>query len=278
MQSYVFNLGTGAAAVRAFDVPADLFVYESGVPTPTSGDTRIKVKPNTGAEIVLRPGQRFRLAPGSNATHWEVSTLDPAVTLTGYIIIGSGEFDDANTLNKFTLDATFANNVKVTNTTAERVPVTLDTTQSLGINNTTANRVPVTLDPAQVLNIAGTTVQYTNSFSDSVVTTLTNAVVFSAAANANGAYVEFAEVSAVLTTNGAYTCTLVAKATAPASDVDGDVIMITSAGGQNALGPLTQINDRLGYRVKIPAGKGLWLNQNNGANFGAKKTVLYTLL
>lgn len=269
MQSYVFNLAPNNL-VRAFDVPADLFVYESGVPTPTTGDTRIKIKPNTGAEMVLRPGQRFRLAPGSEASHWEVSALDPSVTLTGYVIIGSGEFDDANTLNKFTLDATLANNVTVTNTPGQRVPTSADLTQT----------IPVSI--AGTVNVAGNTVQYTNSFADAGLVAITAQQIFAPASNPNGAYVEFAEVAMSASSNGVSTVvSLIAKATAPTSQTDGDVLMVVNcSSGQGAPCTPGLVNQILGTRIKIPAGKGLYLNQvlvGTGAE-KCNKTVLYSLL
>lgn len=255
MQSYVLNLAPNG--VRAFDVPADLFVYESGAPTPTGGDTRIKVKPNTGAEIVLRPGQRFRLAPNSNATHWEVSALDPAVSLAGYVIIGSGEFDDANTLNKVTLDATFANQVTVTNTAAARVPVNLDPSQTL----------PVSIAG----NVATTqgTMQFSGSFESSSPSSTAIQVV-SAAANVNGVDIKQFLLCGNISVSGMVS--LIAKATAPGNVIDGDVL---DAYFVNSGSNITYKSQPL---VRVPAGKAVWIIAVGDTNVMLNKSVLFTIL
>lgn len=261
MQSYVLNLAP--AAVRPFDVPADLFVYESGTPTPTTGDTRIKVKPNTGAEIVLRPGQRFRLAPDSNATHWEVSALDPTVTLTGYVIIGSGEFDDANTLNKVTLDATFANTVTVTsmpgvqiaNTPAARIPTTADLSQT----------IPVSI--AGTVNVAGSTINYSSSWTNNTSTASGVPIqIVAPAANINGIMVS----RSVLFQDSNGPTMILAKASAPATWLDGDVIAC-APGAASASIPVVE-----DAQIKIPAGRGLWLI--SPGIVAQMRSLLYTIL
>lgn len=129
MQTYPFNITP--AASRTFGATGDLFVYESGQGAGEGADTRIIVKPDSGGEITLRPGQQFRLPTGEKATQWNMRAVDVNGAVTGSVIIGAGEFHDANTLNKVQLDATFANVVTVANTAAERVPVSLDPNQLL---------------------------------------------------------------------------------------------------------------------------------------------------
>jgi len=129
MQTYALNLTNDS---RSYSSAGDLFVYESGQVAGNEGaDLRIIVKPDSGGEITLKPGQQFRLPKGESAMQWYVRAATPGNNITGYIIIGAGEFDDANTLNTFKLDGTFTNAVKVTNTEAERVPVSLDPKQLL---------------------------------------------------------------------------------------------------------------------------------------------------
>lgn len=256
MQSYVMKLTAGAT--RSFGVKADLFVYESGAATPAEGDTRIRVKPDTGAEMVLRPGQRFRLAPGSEATRFEVSALDAAVSLDGYVVIGSGEFDDANTLNKFTLDATLTNNVTVTNTTAQRLPVNLDLTQ----------RLPVALDPTAVLNTNQNTMLYTNSFATTARTDTAQQVV-AAATNVNG--VDLKQLAIIGTPSGAGYMYMLAKATAPTGPTDGDLLDVI----QLAATPTVVKSDS---NVRAPAGKAVWLYCAADQAAALHKSVLFTVL
>ncbi|RFP36157.1 hypothetical protein [Duganella sp. BJB476] len=268
MQSYDFKLDPVVLRTRTIFNDADLFVYESGATTPINGETRILVTPENGSQIVLRPGQRFRITKQVNA--WTIQPYDPAATLTGSIIIGSGEFDDANTLNKVTLDATFANTVTVTNSLAAPVNVALNPATLLK------------LDTSTPLNIAGTTVQYTNSFIDATIVAATATQIFSAAQNPNGAYIEFAEIAiSTQSANSACVVTLLAKATAPASGTDGDAVMLGVCGGGGGGGISAQnLNQMLGQRIKIAAGKGLYLNQQVSASAVDRcvKTVLFTLL
>ncbi len=227
--------------------------------TSTDGDTRILVKPENGAEIILKPGQRFRIV--EKASRWFVRSYDSISPINGSVIIGSGEFEDSNTANTFKLDGTFTNSVNVNNTPAQRIPVTLDTTQ--------------------VLNIAGTTVQYTNSFADTNTADQTAQVVFSPASNPNGAYVELIEVS-ILESNGTSNqtgITFVAKSSAPSTQIDGDVIFALETPEYQGTAKRS-INEKQSIRIKIPAGKGLYYTQASTtfAPSKVKKTVLYTLL
>lgn len=279
MQTYPLALPAGGAATT-IQVEADLFVYESGTAAPATGDTRIAVKGDNGTEILLRPGQRFR-SPEA-ATRFTISAYDRVTAIAGFIIIGSGEFDDANTLNTFKLDASFANTVEVTNTPAKPVPVALPAAAEIKINNTNASRVPVTLDPAQVLNIAGSTVQYTHSFVDMTTANISAQQIFSAAQNPNGAFLELVEATIVGTSNSAgwAMVSLLAKAGVPNSGIDGDVLFLAanSDSAANQVSPVANVTQSI--RIKIPAGKGLYLSQFvPGSGISAcRKTVLYTLL
>jgi hypothetical protein len=258
-----------------------------------TGDSRIRVKAENGSEIVLKPGQRVRMT--ERAQRWYVSSFDGATPMTVNAIIGSGEFDDANTLNTFKLDGTFSNTVTVANATTAPVPTTLQGTGNVAvpagvkITNDTTARVPISLDPNQTLNISGSTVIYTNSYADQNSASIAAQQVFSAAQNPNGAYIEFAEISMAAGKDAGSTVNtgsvaLIAKATAPATAVDGDVLLIATVGGMLNTGSGTnaiaysQVNEKLPVRVKIAAGKGLYINQAGTDFHTCKKTVLYTLM
>ncbi len=235
-----------------------------GVTPAAAGNQAIRIKPaqGGGGEIILMPGQSMRLPDDEKApSAWRITNYKQAEAITGTVLIGEGEFVDNNTANTFKLDATFANTVKVTNDTSTRVPVSLDTNQ--------------------VISVAGSTVQYTNSFADAGIAAIAGQQIFAAASNPNGAYIEFAEVamSAAAAAVGT-TVSLIAKASPPGSQTDGDVLMVVncSSGSGSSTGGL--VNQILGQRIKIPAGKGLYLNQliaSTGAE-RCNKTVLYTLL
>ena len=272
METFAFKFAPGAVN-RNIPAEGKMFVYESGV-SGNALDLRVYVKPDNGAEMILRPGQGFETP--KKATMWAVRPYDPASTIDGFFNIGNGKFFDANTLNTFKLDGTFTNTVKVNNTLEERVPVSADVTQTIPVS--VAATLPVSI--VGTVTVAGSTVQYTNSWVDISAAGVVAQQIFSAAANPNGAYIEFAEMSLVANSNASQcVCQLLAKATAPASATDGDCVMVGMAGNNtgstNGAGP---VNLMLGVRIKIPAGKGLWLAQS-GQTFGAAvKTVLYTLL
>lgn len=264
MQTYPFKVD-GNALTATFNTNANLFVYESASGQNDVGaEVRIVVKPDHGAEIVLRPGQRFRLGDAQRANTWTLRAYADGTAIDGFIILGSGEFDDANTKNVFTLDATFANTVKVTNTDAERVPVGLDP----------AVRVPVALDPNQMLQIAptDTTMAYTGSYADSTPSTATAVKLIDPATNVNGAFVEFAQFQYRGGSGASCTIALVAKATAPATVLDGDVLLTLlggSAQNEDAMAP---------KRIRIAPGKGLWMNKAfGGSSTTALMNVLYTV-
>jgi hypothetical protein len=103
MQSYPLVL-SAAAPTAVFQADADLFVYESAM-TAIGGDSHIIVKPESGSEIALKPGQRVRVAPSDRAKTWYVRSADGVTAITGTIVLGSGSFEDSNTSNLVTLSA-----------------------------------------------------------------------------------------------------------------------------------------------------------------------------
>lgn len=124
---------------------------------------------------------------------------------------------------------------------------------------------------------------YTGAFSSTDTAAQTATQIFSAAANVNGAYVELINVIGLGSSAGGANVTILAKAgAAPASVTDGDAIFKASTGTQNAIqAPVVPVNIASVQRIKIAAGKGLYLNQaliSSGQPQHCEKTVLYTLL
>lgn len=98
--------------------------------------------------------------------------------------------------------------------------------------------------------------------------------IFTAAANVNGAIIHAACLYS-FSTGGHTAPSLIAKATAPASTIDGDGILSPHV---SALGAsLFAQAATLGRPVKIPAGKGLYFIAQ-AAETTAQRSVLYTLL
>lgn len=274
MQSYGKKF-SGNSANELIQAHGDLFVYESAV--ITSGDEKIIVKPEGGNEIVLRRGQSFRLTNETNA--FAVRAYDGAAVLDCSFVIGSGEFWDSNTNNVVKLDATFANTValepgaslKLVNTAAERVPVSLDTAQTL----------PVTIQG--VVNIGGSSVSYTHSYANNEMDAKTAQVILAPASNVNGAYLECVSVAAGNAgASQGITVSIIAKVSAPANNVDGDVLFVATTGvGQTSSTTPNAINVESLRRIYIAPGKGIYLNQVLPQSMQpnvCNKTVLYTLL
>jgi predicted nucleic acid-binding protein len=249
MQTYNLKL-TATAPQVSFVAAANLFVYESGAGPTSTAETRILVKADSGGEITLRPGQSFRLPPGETAMQWLVRSYDNAAVINGAVIIGAGEFVDANTNNVVTLGEGFANQVKVNNTTAERVPVSIDTAQKMPVSvpdgvkitNTTGERIPVTLDQNSSITTTDPVMAYTNSKKVAYVSSTVTALI-TPAENVAGVIVE-----QVITTVAS---SLVAKSSLPGAFDDGDLVEYSNA---------AQASNR--KRVKLAPGKGLYVHTN----------------
>jgi hypothetical protein len=218
------------------DVSADgTFVYYYSGSTPSGLDPSIILKAGTGAEVILKPGQSIRLAPDEPAVStWKTRQLSNLETITGKLLIGTGDFNDANINNIFKLDATFANQVTVTNDAAHRVPVTLDTTQTL--------------------NVAGSTVAYTTSYASTAASVGGTPIqLLAPATNVNGVVLNKFEL--ISNPGAANTVVILAKNGAPASITDGDVLWSAQiSAGVNR----TALDQSKDGQIKVPAGKGIY--------------------
>lgn len=222
-----------------------------GVTPAAAGNQALKIKPaqGGGGEIILMPGQSIRLPDSDKApVAWRISNYKNAEVITGTVLVGEGEFVDNNTLNQVKLDATFANQVTVT--------------------NPTNNRVNVALDPNVILNTAQNIMQYTGSFESAAATTAAVQIV-SAAANVNG--VDVKQLVIVGNAVSAGNMALVAKASAPATIIDGDMIDAVALTGAAQFNKLTT-------NVRVPAGKGVYLLSTGDSGTQLNKSVLYSIL
>lgn len=231
-----------------------------GTVLATAGAQRIKVRPGgTGNEILLMPGQSFKLDPADKEPGtWRIENYGATETITGQIMIGTGEFNDANTLNTIKLDATFANSVTVVNSTAARVPTTADITQTIPVS--IAGNVNVT---------TGGAVAYTNAFTSAAQTNATAVEVLAAASNTAGVDVKRVRHSGGSNLTG--TVALIAATSAPAG--------LTTAGNQViwSAGYVTENPDSVqGDAIRVPTGKGLWFIGDVSET--ALKSVLYSIL
>lgn len=266
MQTYPLKL-SAAASQAMFSTRADLFVYESG---DSAGDTRILVKPDSGGEIALRPGQRFRLPPGEKASQWLVRVYTTGATIDGTIIIGSGDFDDANTNNIVTLSESFSNTVLVSNSgEGQAIPVSLTGTK---INNTTAERIPVSLDEGQLASLEGQAMAYTKAWThNAVLAGNTSVQIMAPAENTNGAILHVFKSISKKSGGGDAFMTLLAKNGAPISLTDGDVLMAQTI-------PVDYANAELPHAIRVPAGRGLYLYASAAEGGNALRNALLTIL
>lgn len=262
MQTYKISL-TATRSQQMIPTNGDLFVYESGTLTGP-GAAHILVKPDNGNEIRLKPGQRFRLGDDARANSWLIRSADGTSVIDGFVVIGAGDFDDANTNNVVTLGEGFNNVVTVQNPANNRVLVALDptATQQVSVpagvkitNAGVAQSIPVTIGADSSISTSDPIMAYTNSkkvpFNSGQVTAL-----ITPAENVNGIIVE-----QMICTNA---CTVLAKTSLPGGQDDGDIIEWSMA---------AQATNR--KRVKLAPGKGLYVYQVSSA---ATFYLLYTVL
>jgi hypothetical protein len=90
MQTHPLSL-TAAAPATSINIEGRAFRYISGT---SAGDARIIVKPESGNEMELKPGQGFKLT--GEVGRWFVKSFDGVSNITGTLNIGSGDFEDNN--------------------------------------------------------------------------------------------------------------------------------------------------------------------------------------
>ncbi|HLO62905.1 MAG TPA: hypothetical protein VK165_08060 [Azonexus sp.] len=127
----------------------------------------------------------------------------------------------------------------------------------------------------------GGTVSVSNALADAALTAgygnvgllaaATAVQVVAPAANVNGIVVHSAGI--ITYTGGTNNCALVAKNAAPATVVDGDVILMAASGAAFSAVPsiLSKLN-------RIPAGKGLYFISTNAEAAPSCRNVAYTIL
>lgn len=153
--------------------------------------------------------------------------------------------------------------IRLMYSTGERVIPAL--TGSLSISGTT-NVALTTPEQPQV---------YGASFSSNT-TMLANAptAVFTAVQNPNGAIIHSAGMMDTWS-GGPPSSVLIAKATAPASVVDGDILLLSQS--ESTVGAVYSCSAVLHRPIKVPAGKGLYFISGN-VQSTTIESVLYTLL
>lgn len=246
---------------NVFSLVGDGFWYVDATPSDGSVDTRIRVTADNGNTIVLKPGQHFRL---ENAVlGWTIASMTGAEAFTGNIIVGNGDFGDDVLAVK--LDATLANNVTVVNGAGAPVPVSIQG-GAVEVTNDAGNPLPVSL--SGVGTVQENLVAYTGAYTTASAIGMGTAVeIVSAAANTAGITIHSAFIEPNNTAD-AFVTSFLAKATAPASVTDGDMVMI-SKGFTGATGMVT-----LPQKVRIPAGKGLYIIRNS--NEARISSITYT--
>lgn len=247
----------------------DLFVYESAA--NQMAETRVRVRPDNGGEVILRPGQQFRAQ--SPAERWNVRSYSGVENIDGFFIIGRGGFADSNTKNTVTLDASFANMVTVTNSPANRVPVSVDVTQTMPVSmvgevevkNDAGN--PLAVSITGVGQVQENLIAYTgclNVANTAFTTTTVMQQVVAPAANVNGII-----INRYIFKNESALVTMLAKSSAPGGNWDGDVLALNDVA-------LATGYVRDDSKIKIPAGKGLYLYSSSAASHTLSLT--YTVL
>jgi gentisate 1,2-dioxygenase len=134
------------------------------------------------------------------------------------------------------------------------VPVSVPA--GLKLTNTTAERVPVTFDVSQTLNTnGGSILAYTASYYNRVARTASTVTLVAPAANVNGVVLQRYNLSYQSTTGS--NITLLAKSSTPTGPYDGDVLDYVNPGSGGQV--VTLKSDMAQGLMRIPPGRGLYL-------------------
>lgn len=145
MQSYILKLDANRQA-DVIQIQGRKFVYES---TATATDSRIRVKPDRGGEVVLKAGQWFAPENGV-ATTFTVTAYTLGNVVDGVLVIGDGDFgDNATNSTVAGIVAVSSGQLNVVNTDAAPV-ITRENKLATITQGTTAvglAQVAITADP-----------------------------------------------------------------------------------------------------------------------------------
>lgn len=146
-----------------------------------------------------------------------------------------------------------------------------------GVNaSVISGTVSVTNTRSAPVFIEGAGMNYGASYkSGSVMAANTPDTVFAPGANVNGAIIHRASFAAYNGSQPSLSC-YIAKASAPATNLDGDVILSTDQ--VTGIGAATMNQGKLEQPIRIAAGKGLYYISGAGEVNYAHRSVLYTLL
>lgn len=103
MQLYPISLNAGNQRGTSISAHGHFIYFESGSVNPSTGDPHLRISTDNGDDILLKPGQGFKLP--KKCTSWRLSVLDGTSDIAGTLLIGDGEFNDNNTQNLITLAA-----------------------------------------------------------------------------------------------------------------------------------------------------------------------------
>ncbi|HEX8611938.1 MAG TPA: hypothetical protein VF800_11685 [Telluria sp.] len=220
-------------------------LIDAGTASANAGNQGIKCTAGgTGTSVVLMPGQSLRLPANEKAPgYWRIDNAKNLEGVYGKLLVGEGEFTDANILNTVRLDGSVVNLMKVSNSTAERVPVKLDPND---------------------IYMMGPIVQYTDSLFHATPLGAGAYVLVSPAANVNGVILS----KTLLTSDASAAYSLLTKSSTPANVVDGNVLYY--------VGPTSPVIDNV-QAIRIPPGRGLYFYASSTTT-ALMKNLLWAVL
>ncbi len=239
MQRYPLSLDAGNNYGRVIQFQGNGFWFVNGDPEIEDADTHIVLRPDTGDEVYLKPGQSVRL--NKLATTWNISSLAGG-GITGEIIIGNGDFADSNTTNSVSIESVVGT-VPVSGPDGDPVVVEIDTT---------SGAVAVALEPGASVTESPITITNSHAATGNIGANTSTAILLPAA-NVNGVVL----LSAFIEKSTLGHFTLLAKASAVTGQVDGTVLIHIPQAA--AAGEYFELPARL----KVPAGMGLYMWTNN---------------
>lgn len=180
---------------------------------------------------------------------------------------GFSETMEDGAFDAFAVTSTTTQNVNIVTRAGSRI--LYDTPPVGDVNVLSLPPVVIANPDAQKLYL-----EYASSYkSNTAKAANTPDVIFSPAANVNGAILKAAQSHS---SSASFTMpAFIAKNAAPTSNIDGDVLAVGTAGWNNGSAICTFVN--INREIKIPAGLGLYFI-TGGAEGNSHRSALYTLL
>jgi hypothetical protein len=267
MQNQSIVLSPSLKAMK-LQSPGDGFWYESSAGT---GDQRLVVQSEIGDTCVLKPGQSMRIT--KEVAVWSVSLYDGTASVSANVIVGSGDFNDNNTTIGAISGAVAVSNFPATqpvsgSVAVSNLPATQPVSGTVAVSNLPATQpVSGSVSISGVANVLESLYTITHYYASLASLTANTAVnILPAASNTAGAVVQSVQIATDSTA-----IAVIAKATAPTSVTDGEILFFCE--GVGTVGVVKNMPSKL----KVASGLGIWIISTSGSSSNIKSVNVAAL-